>query len=62
MAKCILVDDNELQFQENEGNCLLISEFNIFAQERDVELKLLATLLERMDRLKDVRPFLGSLS
>ena len=62
IESCVLVDDNELHFQHNVGNCIPISEMDIGEPDEDEELRLLQQLLEHIDAMEDVRSFLSAQS
>ena len=57
-ANCILVDDNELNFRENEGSCIRISPFQAEIADEDDELIGLTKLLELILKMSDFHGFL----
>ena len=55
LNQCILVDDNEMHFRANPGNCILVEEFEIENEKHDVDIELqdLTALLKRLLRMQD---------
>ena len=60
--RCLLVDDNEVHFRANLGNCVLIDEFDFLNNEEEEELQDLANLLQKLNKMKDFCGALRSLS